>query len=142
MTKCMVCGDEFDPQYKAQRLCQSCLDKFTKRYWDWNAYRKQGYTRRPTRIVCDKPMKTRDMIAGVAIVIFWTLYTKYKWRDKRIKDLQYYYKDPRRSADLGIHEMPQCRVQYRLPGTGSLREAKRASRYIPRQPWSKITIIN
>ncbi len=37
--------------------------------------------------------KTRDMIAGVAIVIFWTLYTKYKWRDKRIKDLQNYYKD-------------------------------------------------
>lgn len=37
--------------------------------------------------------KTRDMIAGVAIVIFWTLYTKYKWRDKRIKDLQSYYKD-------------------------------------------------
>lgn len=56
MSKCMVCGDEFDPQYKAQRLCQSCLDKFTKRYWDWDAYRKQGYTRRPTCIVCDKPM--------------------------------------------------------------------------------------
>ena len=37
--------------------------------------------------------KTRDMIAGVAIVIFWTLYTKYSWRDKRIKDLQSYYKD-------------------------------------------------
>lgn len=37
--------------------------------------------------------KTRDMIAGVAIVIFWTLYTKYKWRDKRLKDLQDYYKD-------------------------------------------------
>lgn len=37
--------------------------------------------------------KTRDMIAGVAIVIFWTLYTKYKWRDKRLKDLQNYYKD-------------------------------------------------
>lgn len=54
MSKCMVCGDEFDPQYKAQRLCQSCLDKFTKRYWD--ACRKQGYTRRPTCIVCDKPM--------------------------------------------------------------------------------------
>lgn len=45
MTKCMVCGDEFDPYYKAQRLCQSCLDKFTKRYWDWNEYRKQGHTR-------------------------------------------------------------------------------------------------
>lgn len=56
MTKCMVCGDEFDPQYKAQRLCQSCLDKFTKRYWDWNECRKQGHTRRPTCIVCDKPM--------------------------------------------------------------------------------------
>lgn len=56
MSKCMVCGDEFYPQYKAQRLCQSCLDKFTKRYWDWNAYRKQGYTHRPTCIVCDKPM--------------------------------------------------------------------------------------
>lgn len=56
MSKCMVCGDEFYPQYKAQRLCQSCLDKFTKRYWDWDAYRKQGYTRRPTCIVCDKPM--------------------------------------------------------------------------------------
>lgn len=56
MTKCMVCGDEFDPYYKAQRLCQSCLDKFTKRYWDWNEYRKQGHTRRPTRIVCDKPL--------------------------------------------------------------------------------------
>lgn len=51
MSKCMVCGDEFDPQYKAQRLCRSCLDKFTKRYWDWDAYRKQGYTRRPTCIV-------------------------------------------------------------------------------------------
>lgn len=37
--------------------------------------------------------KTRDMIAGVAIVIFWTLYTKYSWRDKRLKDLQNYYKD-------------------------------------------------
>lgn len=37
--------------------------------------------------------KTRDMIAGVAVVIFWTLYTKYKWRDKRLKDLQNYYKD-------------------------------------------------
>lgn len=37
--------------------------------------------------------KTRDMIAGVAIVIFWTLYTKYKWRDKRLRDLQNYYKD-------------------------------------------------
>lgn len=37
--------------------------------------------------------KTRDMIAGVAIVIFWTLYAKYKWRDKRLKDLQDYYKD-------------------------------------------------
>lgn len=56
MTKCMVCGDEFDPYYKAQRLCQSCLDKFTKRYWDWNEYRKQGHTRRPTCIVCDKPL--------------------------------------------------------------------------------------
>lgn len=56
MSKCMVCGEEFDPQYKAQRLCQSCLDKFTKRYWDWNAYRKQGNTRRPTCIVCDKPL--------------------------------------------------------------------------------------
>lgn len=31
MSKCMVCGDEFAPQYKAQRLCQSCLDKFTKK---------------------------------------------------------------------------------------------------------------
>lgn len=56
MTKCMVCGDEFDPHYKAQRLCQSCLDKFAKRYWDWNEYRKQGHTRRPTCIVCDKPL--------------------------------------------------------------------------------------
>lgn len=56
MTKCMVCGDEFDSHYKAQRLCQSCLDKFTKRYWDWNEYRRQGHTRRPTCIVCDKPL--------------------------------------------------------------------------------------
>ncbi|MFV0616853.1 hypothetical protein ACE418_02950 [Megasphaera sp. WILCCON 0056] len=56
MSKCMVCGEEFEPYYKAQRLCQSCLDKFTKRYWDWNEYRKKGNTRRPTCIVCDKPM--------------------------------------------------------------------------------------
>lgn len=43
MNKCMVCGEEFDPQYKAQRLCQSCLDKFTKRYWD--LVRKKGLIR-------------------------------------------------------------------------------------------------
>lgn len=64
--------------------------------------------------------KTRDMIAGVAIVIFWTLYTKYKWRDKRIKDLQSYYKD---KAYVLIHgEVPiwefmkclnvECNIDY------------------------------
>ena len=56
MNTCMMCGKEFNPDYKAQKLCKECLDKLTKRYWDWNEYRKQGHTRRPTCIVCDKTM--------------------------------------------------------------------------------------
>ena len=36
---------------------------------------------------------TRDMVAGVAIVIFWTMYSVYGWRKKRITDLFGYYKD-------------------------------------------------
>lgn len=56
MTKCMVCGKEFNPDYKAQKLCNECLDKFTHRYYDYQEYRRQGHTRRPTCIVCDKPL--------------------------------------------------------------------------------------
>ena len=56
MKTCMMCSKEFNQDYRSQKLCKECLDKFTKRYWDWNEYRKQGHTRRPTCIVCDKPL--------------------------------------------------------------------------------------
>lgn len=56
MNTCMMCGKEFNPDYKAQKLCKECLDKFTHRYYDYQEYRKQGHTRRPTCIVCDKPL--------------------------------------------------------------------------------------
>lgn len=56
MKTCMMCSKEFNQDYRSQKLCKECLDKFTKRYWDWNEYRKQGHTRRPTCIVCDKTM--------------------------------------------------------------------------------------
>lgn len=56
MNTCMMCGKEFNPDYKAQKLCKECLDKFTHRYYDYQEYRKQGHTRRPTCIVCDRPM--------------------------------------------------------------------------------------
>lgn len=56
MNTCMMCGKEFNSDYKAQKLCKECLDKFTHRYYDYQEYRKQGHTRRPTCIVCDRPM--------------------------------------------------------------------------------------
>lgn len=56
MNTCMMCGKEFNSDYKAQKLCKECLDKFTHRYYDYQEYRKQGHTRRPTCIVCDKTM--------------------------------------------------------------------------------------
>lgn len=56
MNTCMMCSKEFNQDYRSQKLCKECLDKFTKRHWDWNEYRKQGHTRRPTCIVCDKPL--------------------------------------------------------------------------------------
>lgn len=76
MSKCMVCGDEFDPQYKTQRLCQPCLDKFSKRYWDWNEYRKQGHTRRPTCIVCDKPMMSGFIVCPDCRPVWKKIYYK------------------------------------------------------------------
>lgn len=36
---------------------------------------------------------TRDMLAGCAIVVFWTMYTVYGWKKKRISDLFQYYRD-------------------------------------------------
>lgn len=54
MNTCMTCGKSFDPDYKAQKLCKECLDKYTKRYWDCRHEREIGHTRRPTCIVCDK----------------------------------------------------------------------------------------
>lgn len=56
MNTCMTCGKSFDPDYKAQKLCKECLDKYTKRYWDCRHEREIGHTRRPTCIVCDKTM--------------------------------------------------------------------------------------
>lgn len=56
MNTCMTCGKSFDPDYKAQKLCKECLDKYTKRYWDCRHEREIGHTRRPTCIVCDKNM--------------------------------------------------------------------------------------
>lgn len=56
MNTCITCGKSFEPDYKAQKLCKECLDKYTKRYWDCRHEREIGHTRRPTCIVCDKTM--------------------------------------------------------------------------------------
>lgn len=95
MTKCMVCGKEFNPDYKAQKLCNECLDKFTHRYYDYQEYRRQGNTRRPTCIVCDKPLTCgfsvcpdcRDAWKKIYYQIMWPkIIIQARNRMKRMRD--------------------------------------------------------
>jgi hypothetical protein len=87
----------------------SHLDEFQEGFiYDWrDELEKYGFNRFDNEKIAEKmqriitgPTKdrvlmahTRDMVAGVAIVIFWTMYSVYGWRKKRITDLFGYYKD-------------------------------------------------